>query len=83
MKVTETDLTKKVYELNELLRFVTSEKDAFQVDKQKNDKGAYRLEQVNGKVYGRRTTRENLYWQISAMIDGIRIAMNLENEGKR
>lgn len=79
MKVTESDLTKKVYELNELLGFVTSEKNAFQIDKQTSDKGAYRLEQVNGKTYGIRTTRENLYWQIDAMIEGVKLAKNLEN----
>lgn len=76
---TEKDLQQIVRVLNSRCGFDPSSKEGFQID---HCNGGYRLEQVTGKAYGRRTTRENLYWQIGAMIDGINIARNLENDGK-
>ena len=76
---TEKDLQQIVRVLNNRLDIDGSSKDAFQID---HCNGGYKLEQVNGKAYGRRTTRENLYWQIDAMIDGIKVARNLENKGR-
>ena len=76
---TEKDLNQIIHVLNNRLDIDGSSNNAFQID---HCNGGYRLEQVNGKTYGRRTTRENLYWQIDAMIDGIKVARDLENEGK-
>lgn len=76
---TEKDLQQIVRVLNSHCGFDPSGTDGFQID---HCNGGYRLEQVNGETYGRRTTRENLYWQIEAMISGINIARNLENEGR-
>jgi hypothetical protein len=67
---TEKELNQIVRVLNNRLDIDGTSKDAFLID-HCND--GYRLEQVNGKTYGIRTTRENLYWQIDAMIEGVKL----------